>query len=179
MVYRNDRVMIFIDGSNMYHSLKDNFHRTDIDLQEFCDKLLEKRRLVRIYYYNAAVGRREEPERYIHQQAFFNSVKMIPYLELRLGRLVYSNWPISPPYEKGVDIMLTTDMLTHGFKNNYDVGILVSEDGDYEMALQAVKDNGKNVEVALFGKERTSVPLREVADRVISVDGRFIRGCWK
>lgn len=179
MVYRNDRVMVFIDGSNMYHSLKDHFHRTDIDLQQFCDKLLERRRLVRIYYYNATVGRREEPDRYVSQQAFFNNVKMIPYLELRLGRLVYSNWPNSPPYEKGVDIMLTTDMLTHAFKNNYDVAILVSEDGDYQMALQAVKDNGKNVEVALFGKERTSVPLREVADRVVSIDGRFMRGCWK
>ncbi|MDO8578043.1 MAG: NYN domain-containing protein [Dehalococcoidales bacterium] len=179
MVYRNDRVMIFIDGSNMYHSLKDNFHRTDIDLHKFCDKLLEKRRLVRIYYYNAPVGRREEPERYQSQMAFFNSVKMIPYLELRLGRLVYSNWPSSPPYEKGVDIMLTTDMLTHSFKNNYDIAILVSEDGDYTGALQAVKDNGKNVEVALFGKESTSVPLREVADRIVSIDGRFMRGCWK
>ena len=179
MVYRNDRVMIFIDGSNMYHSLKGNFKRTDIDIHKFCDKLLEKRRLVRIYYYNASVGRREEPERFQHQQAFFNSVKMIPYLELRLGRLVYANWPSSPPYEKGVDIMLTTDMLTHSFKNNYDIAILVSEDGDYVGALQAVKDNGKNVEVALFGKERTSVPLREVADRVVAIDGRFMRGCWK
>lgn len=179
MTYRNDRVMIFIDGSNMYHSLKDNFKRADIDIGKFCEKLMEKRRLIRIYYYNAPVGRREEPERYQHQQAFFNSVKMIPYLELRLGRLVYTHWPASPPYEKGVDIMLTTDLLTHSFKNNYDIAILVSEDGDFVGALQAVKDNGKNVEVALFGKERTSVPLREMADRVVGVDGRFMRGCWK
>jgi len=42
-----------------------------------------------------------------------------------------------------------------------------------------VKDNGKNVEVALFGKERTSRPLREVADKVITIDGRLLRGCWK
>ena len=179
MTYRNDRVMIFIDGSNMYHSLKDNFRRTDIDIGKFCEKLLEKRRLIRIYYYNAPVGRREEPERYQHQQAFFSSVKMTPYLELRLGRLVYTHWPTSPPYEKGVDIMLTTDLLTHSFKNNYDIAILVSEDGDFVGALQAVKDNGKNVEVALFGKERTSVPLCEMADRVVGVDGRFMRGCWK
>lgn len=75
--------------------------------------------------------------------------------------------------------MLTTDLLTHSFKNNYDIAILVAEDGDFVGTLQAVKDNGKNVEVALFGKERTSVPLREMADRVVGVDGRFMRGCWK
>jgi len=176
---KSDRVMIFIDGSNLYHSLKSHFKRTDTDIGKFCNRLLEKRRLIRIYYYNARVGRTQEPERYRDQQAFFNSVSAIPYCELRLGRLVYINWPAAPPYEKGIDILLTTDLLTHSFKNNYDVGILVAGDSDYVGAVQAVKDNGKNCEVALFGKERTSRPLREVADKVINIDGRFLRGCWK
>jgi len=179
MMDRTDRVMIFIDGSNLYHSLKSFFKRTDIDLGKFCQKLLDRRRLVRIYYYNARVGRKEEPERYRDQQKFFDGVSTIPYTELRLGRLVYINWPNVPPFEKGVDIQLTTDLLTHSFKNNYDVAILVAGDSDYVGALQAVKDNGKNVEVALFGKERTSRPLREVADKVITIDGRLLRGCWK
>ena len=179
MTYRNDRVMIFIDGSNMYHSLKNNFGRTDIDIGKFCQKLIDRRRLIRIYYYNARVGQQEEPERYQRQQAFFDSVSAIPYCELRLGRLVYINWPNTPPFEKGVDIQLTTDLLTHSFKNNYDVAILVAGDSDYVGALQAVKDNGKHVEVALFGKERTSRPLREVADRVLTIDGRLLRACWK
>jgi len=70
MTSQIERVMVFIDGSNMYHSLKGNFQRTDIDIGKFVRKIVEKRRLVRIYYYNASVGRREEPERYRHQQAF-------------------------------------------------------------------------------------------------------------
>ena len=74
---------------------------------------------------------------------------------------------------------MTTDLLTHSYKNNYDVAILVAGDSDYVGALQAVKDNGKNIEVALFGKERTSRPLREVADRVITIDRRLLKGCWK
>ena len=179
MADKSERVMIFVDGSNLYHSLKGGFERTDIDIGRFCRKLLDKRRLIRIYYYNARVGRQEEPERYRKQQAFFNSVSGIPYCELRLGRLVYVNWPNSPPYEKGVDIQLTTDLLTHSFKNNYDDAVLVAGDTDYVGAIQAVKDNGKNVEVALFGKERTSRPLREVADKVITIDGSFLRGCWQ
>jgi uncharacterized LabA/DUF88 family protein len=59
------------------------------------------------------------------------------------------------------------------------VAILVAGDNDYVGALQAVKDNGKNVEVALFGKERTSLQLREVADRVLTINGRLLKGCWK
>ncbi|MBN1643221.1 MAG: NYN domain-containing protein [Dehalococcoidales bacterium] len=179
MVDRDDRVMIFIDGSNLYHSLKALFNRTDLDIGRFCQKLIERKRLVRIYYYNAIVGLKQEPERYRHQQAFFASVQAAPYTELRLGHLVYNNWPNTPPYEKGIDIMLTTDLLTHSFKRNYDVAILVAGDTDYVGAIQAVKNNGQNVEVALFGKEKTSRPLREVADRIITIDGRLLRNCWK
>jgi len=176
---RTERVMIFIDGSNLYHSLKSFFSRTDLDIGKLSNKLLEKRRLIRIYYYNAKVGLKEEPERYRDQQRFFASVNAIPYSELRLGRLVYNNWPNSPPYEKGVDIQLATDMITHSFKNNYDVAVLVAGDNDYVGALQSVKDNGKHVEVALFGKEQTSRQLRSVADKVISINARFLKGCWK
>ena len=180
MADKEERVMIFVDGSNMYHSLKAYFHRTDIDLGKFCEKLVNKRKLVRIYYYNAEVGQAQEPERYKDQRAFFDSVEAIPYTELRLGRLVYTNaWPNTPPYEKGVDVMLATDMLTHCFKNNYDTAILVAGDADFVGALQAVKDNGKHVEAALFGEERTSVPLRKVADVVHIIDGNLMRGCWK
>ena len=179
MADRIERVMIFIDGSNLYHSLKAFFKRTDIDIGKFCQKLVDRRRLIRIYYYNAIVGQHEEPDRFRDQKAFFSSVAAIPYCELRLGHLVYVNWPNTPPYEKGVDVQLATDILTHNFKNNYDVAILVAGDTDFVGALQAVKDNGKHVEVVLFGKERTSRPLREVADRVVEIDGRYLKGCWK
>jgi uncharacterized LabA/DUF88 family protein len=171
--------MVFIDGSNLYHSLKEVFHRTDLDIGKLCQKLIEKKRLIRCYYYNAEVGVKQEPDRYYRQQAFLDSVQATPYTELRLGRLVYNNWPATPPYEKGIDIMLTTDLLTHSFKRNYDVAILVAGDTDYVGAIQAVKNNGQNVEVALFGKESNSRTLRDVADRVITIDGRLLKNCWK
>ena len=94
---------------------------------------------------NARVGQKEEPERFKDQKKFFAGVEAIPYTELRLGRLVYNNWPGTPPYEKGVDIQLATYMITHSFKNNYDVAVLVAGDNDFVGALQAVKDNGKKV----------------------------------
>jgi len=175
-----ERVMIFIDGSNLYHSLKNHFNRTDLDIGRFCRKLLNRRQLIRIYYYNARVGQKQEPELYKQQQAFFAGVNAIPYTELRLGRLVYTNqWPNVPPYEKGTDVQLATDMITHSYKGNYDVAILVAGDNDFAGAVQAVKDNGKHVEVALFGKEGTSQLLRSVADRVIPINVRLLKDCWK
>ena len=174
-----ERVMIFIDGSNLYHSLKHYYGRTDLDIGKFCRNLLRRRQLIRIYYYNAKVGRKEEPERYKHQQAFFASVSTIPYAELRLGNLVYNNWPNVPPYDKGTDVQLATDMLTHSFQGNYDVAILVAGDNDFAGAIQAIKNNGKHVEVALFGTKGNSRQLRQVADRIITINERTLEGCWK
>ncbi|MFC1967222.1 NYN domain-containing protein [Chloroflexota bacterium] len=174
-----ERAMIFIDGSNLYHALKNNVGRTDMDIGRFCKKLLRKHHLVRIYYYNARVGFKEEPERFRRQQAFFAGLDAVPYTELRLGRLVYNNWPHVPPYEKGIDVQLATDMITHSFKNNYDIAVLVAGDSDFAGAIQSVKDNGKHVEVALFGKQGSSKLLRSAADRVTTINAQFLNDCWK
>jgi hypothetical protein len=69
-------------------------------------------------------------------------------------------------------------MITHSYKNNYDVAILVAGDNDFAGAVQAVKDNGKHVEVALFGKQGTSQQLRAVADMIIMINARVLRDCW-
>jgi uncharacterized LabA/DUF88 family protein len=70
-------------------------------------------------------------------------------------------------------------MITHSYKNNYEVAILVAGDNDFAGAVQAVKDNGKHVEVALFGKQGTSQQLRSAADKVITINARLLKDCWK
>jgi uncharacterized LabA/DUF88 family protein len=173
-----ERVMTFIDGNNLYHELKGYFGRSDLDFGKFCSKLTGDRSLVRTYYYNAPVDKAREPDRALRQQRFFRSLQSLPYFELRFGRLVYFDWPRQSPIEKGVDVKLATDMLVHAFRNSYDTAILVSGDTDYAAALQAVKDLGKHVEVALFGGRQTSLQLREISDRTIQIDKKFLRGCW-
>ena len=45
--------------------------------------------------------------------------------------------------------------------------------------VEILDQNGKNLEVALFGKEQSSVQLRKVADKVTAVNSRLLKGCWK
>ena len=174
-----DRVIVYVDGSNLYHSLKQTAGRADLDFSKFSQKLVgAHRQLVRTYYYSAPVDQAKEPQRYRDQQRFFQALRRIDYYEVRLGRLVYRGWPSIPPYEKGVDIRLGTDMLVHGVAHNYDVAVLVSGDTDFADAVQAVKDRGLHVEVALFsptGSQR----LRDVADKVVLVDQSFLSDCWR
>lgn len=174
----SDKVMIFIDGSNLYHSVRSVHGRTDLNFASFSQQLAAGRQLLRTYYYNAAVDQAKEPQRYSNQQRFFDSLRRVPRFEVKLGTLVYRNFPQVPPYEKGIDVRLATDMLTHAFRQNYDVAILVSGDNDFADAVQAVKDLGRTVEIALFGNPGSSRRLRDVADNVIALDANFLSACW-
>ena len=174
----SDRIMVFIDSSNLYHSLQNHCGRADLDYEKFSSKLAGNRRLVRTYYYGARIDRTKQPDLYREQQRFLGALENVPLFELRLGQLVYRNWPVEGPIEKGVDIKLATDMLIHASRDNYDVAILVSGDTDFVDMVQAVKDLGRNVEVVLFGSG-TSRALRNVADRVIPVNERFLADCWR
>ena len=173
-----DRVMIFIDGSNLYYSLQTHCARIDLDYGKFIGKLAGGRRLVRAYYYGARVDQSRQQQAFQSQQQFLDYLGRVPRLEMRMGRLVYRNWPDAAPVEKGVDIKIATDMLLHAARNTYDVAILVSGDTDFMDMVQGVKDLGKNVEVALFGGGGSRV-LREVADEVITVDRSFLADCWR
>ena len=172
-----DRAMVFIDGSNLYHTLKKEYGRTDLDFVKFCAELCGTRQLIRVYYYNATVDATKEPVRHKDQQKFFQRIRRLPHFEVRLASLVYRNWPTVPPYEKGLDIKLATDLLVHAFRQNYETAVLVSGDNDFADALQAAKDFGRNAEVALF-HPAGSQKLRDVADRIIEVDSAFLSACW-
>ena len=173
-----DRVIVFIDGSNLFHRLREHHQRTDLDSGGFVTKLSGVRRLLRTYYYGAMLDQTREPDRYRGQQRFYANLERIPRFEMRLGQLVYPPSPGAPPYEKGVDVKLATDMLLHASRGNYEVAILVSGDTDFVDVIQGVKDLGKNVEIALFDP-RGSQALRQVADEVIELNAEFLSGCWR
>ena len=64
---------------------------------------------------------------------------------------------------KQVDITLTTEMLTHAHRDNFDVAVLVSGDGDYVSLVEAVKAEGKRVALWALGSG-LSPKLRMASD---------------
>jgi uncharacterized LabA/DUF88 family protein len=173
----DERVAIFIDGSNLYNCLKQEFGKASLSLEKFAQQLVGARALVRTYYYNAPLPQAndaDEKQRAASQQKFFDSLRRIPYLELRLGRLERRE---NSMVEKGVDIKIAVDMLRLAYNNTYDTAILVSGDGDFADAVQAVKDTGKHVENASV-KICQSFHLRQTCDRFILMDSAFLAPLW-
>ena len=174
----SERVNVYIDGSNLYHLLRGRFGRAGLNFLAFARKLAGQRQLQRIYYYTAPIDQSKQPALYQSQQRFFQHLRRIRQLELRLGRLVYPSGGNTPLHEKGVDVKLATDMVLHGVTNRFDAAVLVSSDTDFRDVIEIIRGFGLQAEVAMvdpFG----SWALREVATRVVHLDQTFLADCWR
>jgi len=102
------RVAVFIDGSNLYHSLEENCKRFDLDFAAFSSKLCKDRILYRTYYYNVLRDFDRNPQAYQDQQKFLTALYTTPYLDVRLGG---SKKRGDTAVEKGIYIKVATDHL--------------------------------------------------------------------
>ncbi|MGB1749511.1 MAG: NYN domain-containing protein [Dehalococcoidia bacterium] len=174
VVREDERVMVFIDGSNLYHVLSQGCGRHDLQFDKFSYKLANGRSLQRTYYYNIRQESETNPTVGTEQQKFLDSLYDTPYVEVRLGIWKQRG---DVMVEKGVDVMLATDLVVHAYKDHYDTAIVVSGDADFYPALQAVKDVGKHIEVAAFDMNMSSESAR-VADSTIKFTKSYFTGLW-
>ncbi len=170
----DDRVVIFIDGSNLYHALRENVGRTDLNFAEFSRKLVGDRTFIRTYYYNVLQDPVRNPDGNREQSEFLNVLRGTPFLEVRLGGTKLSQ---GATVEKGVDVMLATDIVYFSWIGTYDTALLVSGDSDFAYALQTIKNMGKRVEVAYF-ETNASRDLLETADTTHLLTKVFFQGLW-
>lgn len=162
-----DRIIIFIDGSNFYHILKDYFNKTkhlmDFDFERFVKKITQERKLIRVYYYSAPLDKRKDEEIYAKQQKFFEKLRKIPNFELILCRMQKDHINGEKYCVKEDDIHIAVDMVKLAYNDAYDTAILISTDGDFVPAIEAVKEKGKRVENVGF-KPKFSWHLKQKSD---------------
>ena len=173
-INNNDRVMVYIDGSNLYHVLSQNCGRHDLQFDKFATKLANGRSLRRTYYYNVLQDNETSANMVQDQKKFLDSMYETPFIEVRLGIWKQRGDTL---VEKGVDVMLATDLVAHAYQDHYDTAIVVSGDADFYPALQAVKDVGKHIEVAAFDSNLSTESSR-VADYSLRLNKTFFTGLW-
>ena len=170
----NERIAIFIDGSNLYHILKRIYGATkllsEFQFNKFIEILVSGRKLVRTYYYSAPLDQGKNEETYKKQQRFFENLKKIPDFELILCRMQKERIDGETHYVvKEDDIHIAVDMVKLAYNDAYDTAILVSTDGDFVPAVRAVKEKGKKVENIGF-KNKFSWHLRQKCDKFRQID---------
>lgn len=157
MIKHNDqRVGVFIDVANMYHSAK-NLYGSKVNFQEILKTAVSARKLIRAIAYVIKSSNAEE-------ESFFEALSKQGF-EVRMKDLqVFFSGVKKADWDVGmaIDTIKMADKL--------DVVILVTGDGDFVPLVTYLQENkGCLVEVLGFGKT-TSSKLRDSVDDFTDLD---------
>lgn len=154
--HKDQRVGIFIDTQNLYHSAK-NLYKSKVNFGRVIQEVLSGRQLIRAIAYVISSEAGDE-------QSFFEALTKAGIetktkdLQIFMGGAKKADW----------DVGLAVDAIKMSSK--LDTIILISGDGDFVPLVEYLKTNsGCQVEVVAFGKS-TSSKLIESADDFIDLD---------
>ncbi|MEO1293353.1 MAG: NYN domain-containing protein [Pseudomonadota bacterium] len=166
MFYRDERLALFIDGSNLYAAAKTLGF--DIDYKKLRAEFAQRGRLVRALYYTALIEDQEySPIRPLVDWLDYNGYTMVTksakeYTDAAGRRKVKGN----------MDLELAIDAME--MAANIDHIVLFSGDGDFRVLVEALQRKG--VRVSVVSTIRCNPPmiadeLRRQADNFIDLEG--------
>lgn len=114
---------------------------------------------------------------YAKQQSFFDKLREIKNLRIIFGRLEKRKRDGETYFvEKATDVNLALDLVLDAQANEYDGAYLVSNDGDFSGAVNAVIERFEKevVYVAIGNNKTVSHHLKKVASKTLKIDKDFI-----
>ncbi len=154
-----DRVIVFVDGQNLYKRICECF--PDLPRRGHCDivslgrgltDLQPGRTLVEIRYYTGIQDSQRDPSGYAGKQRYLAKLANAGVV-VRHHPMKYSlEWvrdrvqpttgaprflEIWQPREKGIDIMIALDVVLMANANAYDTAVIVTQDTDLDVAVEA------------------------------------------
>lgn len=165
MFYRDERLALFIDGSNLYAAAR--ALGFDIDYKLLRSEFVRRGKLVRAFYYTALLEDQEySPIRPLVDWLDYNGFSMVTkpakeFTDSMGRRKVKGNMDI----ELAVDAMELADRMDHM--------VLFSGDGDFRPLVEGIQRKG--VRVSVVSTIRSQPPmiadeLRRQADNFIELD---------
>ena len=160
--YPDERIGLFIDGSNLYAAAR--ALRFDIDYKRLLEVFAEKGRLIRAFYYTALIEDQEySPIRPLVDWLDYNGYTMVTkptkeFTDATGRRKIKGNMDI----ELAIDVLEMADNLDHI--------VIFSGDGDFRRLVEAVQRKGTRV--SIVSTLRSQPPM--VADELRRQADTFI-----
>jgi hypothetical protein len=173
---------VYVDGFNFYYGAVKGTPYKWLDLDALCRLLLPSDTIHRIKYFTAPVHpRSKDPDQRLRQETYFRALRTIPNLEIILG--TFLTHEVTMPSaeqpgkyarvikteEKGSDVNIATHLLMDGFRNDYELAIVVSNDSDLLMPIQVVMNELKKP-VGILMPARQGHP-----SQVLSAQATFVK----
>ena len=162
MFYRNERLALFIDGSNLYAASK--ALGFDIDYHKLRTEFMQRGKLLRAFYYTAVLDNDEHsPIRPLVDWLNYNGYMMVTkpakkYIDASGRQKVKGNMEI----DLAVDALELAPFIDHI--------VLFSGDGDFRPLLAALQRRG--VRVSVVSTTRSNPPM--IADELRRQADNFI-----
>lgn len=171
MEKKKERVAIFIDGSNFYHSTKSIREKGyEIDLKKIIDELTRSRK-VKTFYYTALLDPEYNLEKYEEHKKIIEDLKKIPNFNVVLCDLRKIKIGKKIKYEiKGDDIHLAHDLLMGAFDDLYDVAIIVSGDADFIPIINTLRSRFKKNVGNCYFRRTSSFKLRKACNFSVNMN---------
>jgi uncharacterized LabA/DUF88 family protein len=157
-----ERVAVFVDGANLYHSIK-SYYKGVLDYGRLLSAAVGDRKLLRATFY---IVEKQEAEEAQGTRSFVYNLNKFGY-KVRSKPLVVHE-ALNPEGERTVshkgdwDIGVVVDMMR--LADHADTYVLVSGDGDYVEAVEYLQsEKGLRVEV-ISAAQCTSQALLDVCD---------------
>lgn len=146
---------VYVDGFNLYYGCLRGTPYKWLHLGRLCDTLLKGNKVERIRYFTARVRpRSDDPDQQQRQQIYIRALETIPGLSVHYGHFLAHTvrMPLANPQtlgpktvevikteEKGSDVNLATHLLHDGFRGDYEVAVVVSNDSDLLEPIKVVR----------------------------------------
>ncbi len=170
--------------------MKSDGYAGKFSYQSLHKELSTRFQITRTYFYDAIKSRQIEPQQYANQQAFHERLKKeIPGLVIKTRKLKYllkndkldearkkagfckncetklegflsEAGLLKATKEKGIDILLVTDMISGAYTNQFQTALLATGDADYVPAVELIKKLKKAV-INIHFYSNSAAELRE------------------
>ncbi len=167
---------VYVDGFNLYYAALKGTPYKWLDLRRVSRLLLPHDRIHRIRYFTALVHTPRDPPRAQRQQTYIRALKTLPRLSVNYGlcRSDSERMPasggrpgeyeyVTKMEEKGSDVNLASMLLADGFRGDYEVAVVISNDSDLVLPIKIVTTQLRLPVGLLKPSKRFAVELASVA----------------
>ena len=180
-----ERLIVYIDGFNLYHGMHDTFGRSTLwlDLVALAQSFRPAQRLVKVKYFTAPVV--DEPDAQARQAIYLQALtRLYPdTFEVHWGRYQARKsscrncgYSFTRYEEKETDVSIAVELVSDAAANFMETAFIVSADSDLAPAVKAAqKLNSQLFIAAAFPPRRFSSSLKALMPASFPIGERKLR----
>ena len=180
------RVIAFIDGFNLYHSIADNSRLKALkwlDLDKLVRVLLPKKDLLKEVLYFTAYAK-WKPDRFNRHKLYVRALEtrgikpIFGVFKKRSKKCFSCHVKYFTHEEKATDVNIAIQLFQKALNDEYDTALIISADSDLCPALEAVRKSFPQKElIVALPPSRPSESLKQVADTNMMIKVKHIQTC--